>query len=134
MASPLQVLLHIAQGQAVRPQQKGKGLQKDHHQHGGGHPQEDERHKVLGEQHIRLVVPLLGQVDGDEGGGAHGEQDRDGEQRVGEGEGQIDRAHGVLVHADGHHQTIHHGVEREHHQRGHRRRDEADELPLQAFS
>ena len=123
-----EIVLGIFQRHVLGPQQHGEGLQEDQHQ-GGDHQSDDHQHRqILGKQTVGIFPAALAQVDGDDGAGAHGKQHGDGEHDVGEGDGQVDSAHGVFTHALGHEQAVHDGVQGEHHQGGHRSGGEVEEL------
>ena len=79
-------------------------------------------------------MPLfLRDEDRDERRRADGKEHGDGKQRVGKRNGEVDGAHGVFVHADGDHEPVDHGVEREDDLRGHRGGDKTDEVMFQTF-
>ena len=116
----LQIVDGVLVRDAFRAQQYGKRLQKQEHQHRNGQADTRQQYGVLGEQAVGLFPLSLSQIDGDDGAGAHGENDADGEQHIGERHRQIHRRHSVFAHALGHEQPIHNGIQAEHHQRGHR--------------
>ena len=125
---PLQIVHGVLIRHVLGAQQHGKRLQEYQHQHRDGQADARQQHRVLGEQAVGLFALPLPQIDGDDGAGAHGEDDADREQHVGEGHRQIHRSHGVFVHALGYHQPVHDGVQAEYHQGCHRSGYEMEEL------
>ena len=118
----------VGQRHAPGAQQAGERLQKHEYQHGDGQADGHQQRQILGEQAVGLFALLLSEVDSDDGAAAHGEDDGDGEQHVGEGHRQIHGGHGIFAHALGHEQAVHDGVQREHHQRRHGGRNEMEKL------
>ena len=94
-----QVLFDIFQRDFIGTQQLGKLLPKDQHHHRDQYTDPQQQEKVLGKQAICLVLPVLSQKNGNDGGGSHGKHDRQRKQRIGIRDGQIDGTHGVLVDA-----------------------------------
>ena len=95
------------------PQEVRHPVQVEQDQHrqeqGGGDDHEQVLVKVVaGPLHV-----LLPQGDGQDGGGAGGQQDAQGEHQGHEGQGQVDGGEGVLSHAPGHKHAVHQRVERE---------------------
>ncbi len=112
----LEIVHGILIRHALCAQQHGERLQKYENEDGDGQADARQQHDVLREQAIGLFTLPLTQVDGDDGAGAHGEDDADGEQHVGEGHRQIHRRHGIFAYALGDHQPVHDGVQAENHQ------------------
>ena len=81
----------------------------DRQDHGG----DDDHKQVLVEIVARLLHIPLPQGDGQDGGGAGGQQDAQGEDQRHKGQGQVDRRQGVLSHAPGDEDAVYHGVEGE---------------------
>ena len=69
----------VLQGDLFRPQQPGKGLCERQHQHRNSHADHHQGHQILRKQLVGTLGIFLAQEIGDDGGGAHGEDDRDGE-------------------------------------------------------
>ena len=95
------------------PQKVRHPVQVEQDQHrqeqGGGDDHEQVLVKVVaGPLHV-----LLPQGDGQDGGGAGGQQDAQGEHQRHKGQGQVDGGEGVLSHAPGHEHAVHQRVERE---------------------
>ena len=117
---------------AVCAQQTGEGLQKREDQRGDGQAEARQEDGVLREKAVGLLALVLTQVDGNDGAGAHGEDDADGEQHVGERHGQVHGGHGVFAHAVGDEQAVHDGVEGKDHQGRHGGGYEVEKLGGQA--
>ena len=126
-----QVVLHIGQRHLLCAQQQCKGLKKDDDQHRQCHAHHQQQHGILGKEAVGILAFSLAQIDGDDGGSTHGEQQRNGEHGVHEGYGQIDGAHGVFSHASCHEQTIHDGVQGKDHEGGNGGGGETDEIGQQ---
>ena len=124
-SQPPQIRHGVAQRFLLRPQQQGKGLQKDQHQSGDGQADDRQQHQILGEQAVGVFPVALPQIDGEDGAGSDGEGDGDGEHDVGEGDSQIHRRHGVVPYTLGHEQAVHDGVQGKNHEGGHGGRGEA---------
>ena len=129
-----QIILYIIHGHRVGAQQPGKGPPQKCHRHRDQQAQPQQHRKVLGKQGVGLPPLVLGQEDGDDGGGPHREHHRDGKQGIGKGDGQVDGAHGVFIDAQRHQQAVHHGVQGKHHERRRRGRYELDKIRAQALS
>ena len=98
--------VHQAAGDNADDADMGRAVGLDQ---GGGDDHEQVLVKVVaGPLHV-----LLSQGDGQDGGGAGGQQDAQGEHQRHEGQGQVDGGEGVLSHAPGHEHAVHQGVERE---------------------
>ena len=124
--------LEIVDGILIRyalcAQQHGERLQKYEDEDSDGQADTGQQHDVLGKQAVGLLALVLSQIDGDDGAGADGEDDADGEQHVGERHRQIHRRHGVFAYALGDHQSVYDGIQAENHEGGHRSGCEMQEL------
>ena len=108
------ILLDIVKCDLVCAEKVRKRLQKEQHERSDDRAKGQQRGKILRKEGVGLAPLLLRDENGDERRRADGEEHGDGKQRVGEGNREIDGAHGIFVHTDRDHKPVDHGVEREH--------------------
>ena len=108
------ILLDIVKCDLVCAEKVRKRLQKEQHERSDDRAKGQQRGKILRKEGVGLAPLLLRDENGDERRRADGEEHGDGKKRVGEGNREIDGAHGIFVHTDRDHKPVDHGVEREH--------------------
>ena len=108
------ILLDIVKCDLVCAEKVRKRLQKEQHERSDDRAKGQQRGKILRKEGVGLAPLLLRDENGDERRRADGEEHGDGKERVGEGNREIDGAHGIFVHTDRDHKPVDHGVEREH--------------------
>ena len=107
------VLLHQGEQVSAGPQKEGHPLQIQQHRRRQNQGDYDDHEQVLVKIVAGFFLVPLPQGQGQDGGGAGGQQDADGEHQGDKGHGQIDRAQGMAAHPVGHENAVYHGVQGE---------------------
>ena len=116
----------------LRPAEKAaERVQKEQRPRRDGETQNHAHRHIQGVDLLRLPPFPPAQMHRDEGGGAHGEDQRRGEHDAEEGACHVDGAQRHLGDAVGDEDGVHHGVEGEEPLGDHRRDHEAQEIPPQ---
>ena len=108
---PAQIVNRIIERRLVRAEQARKRHGEHQHQQRDCDADHRQQGEVLGKETVGPFALAAAEVDGDDGVCTDGEDDRNGEQDICEGDGQIDGGHGKFSDALGNEQSVDDGVE-----------------------